>query len=300
MKLTRAALDTILTGYSAKLNEGLSVANKDYLKWCDVVNSNNAIESYPMMQLNSGMTQWIGERTFSKLSGKLTQIRNLPFQNAVPVNRDDLMYDKMGLYNSKFVDLGIGAANLWPKLAAIVLLANLTWADGKAFFCTDRQINDDDPDIKLDNLVNGGFSVENYAAARLKGRKMTDSNGDPLELVHNLLIVGPKHERLATRMKNSDFLEDGVSNDFKGSFELEINGRFIGDYEDDFRLLCTTRGAKPVIVQKVKEGSLVAVDDERDSHVFKHNENLYGIHYIGNAGPGLPQLAVAGIKPPST
>ena len=299
MKLTRSALDTILTGYSAKLNEGLSKANTDFEKWCDVVSSADKIESYPMMQLNSGMTAWIGERVISKFSGKMTKIENLPFQNAVKVNRDDLFYDKMNLYNSKFVDLGISASNLWPKLAAIVLLSNPKWADGKNFFCSDREINDDDASILLDNLVAGGFSVENYAAARLKGRKMTDSNGDPLELVHNLLIVGPKHERLANKMKNSDFLEDGVTNDFKGSFELEVNGRFIGDYEDDFRLLCTTRGAKPVIVQKVKEGGLVAVDDEKDSHVFKTNENLYGIHYIGNAGPGLPQLCVAGI-PAST
>lgn len=299
MKLTRAALDTILTGYSTKLNEGLSKANTDFAKWCDTVSSQNVIETYPMTQLNSGMTEWIGERIISKFSGKMTSIRNLSFQNSVRVNRDDLMYDRMNLYNSKFVDLGIGASNLWPKLAALVLLANTTWADGKAFFCSDRQINDEDSSILLDNLVAGGFSVENYAAARLKGRKMTDSNGDPLELVHDLLIVGPKHERLANQMKNSEFLADGVTNDLKGSFELQVNGRFIGDYEDDFRLLCTTRGAKPVIVQKVKEGGLIAVDDEKDSHVFKTNENLYGIHYIGNAGPGLPQLAIAGI-PAST
>lgn len=301
-KLTRAELDNIFTGYSTKLNEGMAVANTDYLKWCDVVSSTHPIEIYPISQLNSGMVKWVGERIVSKLSAKKTQIENDNYSNTVEVPRIDFLYGRQGMWNSRFTDMGINAKNLWPKLAGRILSQNPTWGDGKAFFCSDRQINDDDSSILLDNLVAGGFSIANFAAAILKGRLMTDSQGDNLELKHDLLIIGPKHERLANKLKNNErIVEDEieVENDFRGSFDFQVNGAFTGAYEDDFRLLCTTRGAKPVIVQKVMEGELTVIDDIKDSYVFLNDKNLYGIQYVGNAGPGIPQLAIAGI-PAST
>jgi phage major head subunit gpT-like protein len=297
MELTRENLQKIYMGFSTKLNEGMAQVDTSYLKWCEVNPSTAPIENYPIVQLNSGMQEWIGPRQISTLSGQVVQIKNKPFANGVEVDRDDLFFDRMGLYNSKFIELGIGKANLYPSLATLILLINPTWADGRPFFVADRILNPDKKKIILDNLVAGGFSVENFKAARLKGRSMTDAVGKSLKLFHDHLIVGPKHEDLANAMKNSEYITQGVTNTLKGTFTLEINGDFIGEYEDDFRLLCTTRGAKPVVVQKVKESGLTAVDSENDSWVFFNKKNLYGVDCLGNAGPGIPQLAVAGIKP---
>ncbi len=296
--LTRDVMNRIYTGYSTKFNAGLSQADNSYLTYCEIVNSSAPIEEYPMMSLQGGMRKFIGPRVVNRLTGKKVQIINEPYEFTLGVSADDLMYDRMGLYNGRILDMGLVAGNHYAKLAAAVLLSNPKWADGKNFFVADRKI-DDKGKITINNLVALGFSYAAYATARLQMMSFTDATGEPLGLIPDLLIVGPKHEMTASAMLTADtIIIDGVAvtNPYKNSkVKLTVDGRFIGDYEDDFRLLCTSRGIKPVVIQKVFESGLIRKDRFDDDNMFMDNEALYGVKQIAAAGPGLPQLCVAGI-----
>lgn len=296
--LSRDVMNRIYTGYNTKFNAGLAQADSSYLSYCEVVTSSAPIEEYPMMSLQGGMRKFIGSRVINKLTGKKVQIANETYEFTVGVPANDLMFDKMSLYNGRILDMGIVSGNHPAKLAAAVLLSNPKWADGKNFFVANRTI-DDKGKITINNLVALGFSAAAYATARLQMMSFTDATGEPLNLIPDLLIVGPKHETTANTMLTADtIIVDGVavSNPYKNSrVKLEVNGRFIGDYEDDFRLLCTSRGLKPIIVQNVFDSGLIRKDRFDDDNMFMDDEALYGVKRICAAGPGLPQLIVAGI-----
>ena len=296
--LTRAVMDRIYTGYSTKFNQGLSQADTSHLAYCDVVPSSSPIEEYPIVSLQGGMRKFIGKRVINRLTGKKVQIINDPYEYTLGIPANDLMYDKMGLYNGRILDMGIVAGNLGAKLAAMVLLENPIWADGKKFFAADRKI-DDKNRITINNLVALGFSMAVYATARKQMMAFTDATNEPLNLIPDTLIVGPKHEMTATAMLTADTIIDSgvaITNPYKNSrIALQVSGRFIGDYEDDFRLLCANRGVKPVVLQEVYKSGLIRKDRFDDDNMFMDDEALYGVKYICAAGPGLPQLCVAGI-----
>lgn len=297
-QLTRDVMDRVYTGYKTIYNKGLAQADNSYLDYCEVVSSSAPIEEYPIVSLQGGMRKWVGSRVINRLTGKKVQIINEPYEYTLGISANDLMYDRMGLFNGRFQDMGLIASNHPAKLAVAVLLANPRWADGKNFYCADRKL-DDKGKFTLNNIVAAGFSLAAYDLARQQMMAFTDATGEPLELEPNLLIVGPKHESTARSMLTADtIIIEGVavSNPYKNSMvKLKVSGRFIGDYADHFRLLCTGRGLKPVVVQNVYDSGLTRKDRFDDDNMFFDDEALYGVKKICAAGPGMPQLVVAGI-----
>lgn len=296
--LTRDVMNRVYTGYSTKFNQGLTQTDNSHLSYCDVLPSSSPIEEYPIVSLQGGLRKFIGKRVINRLTGKKVVIINDTYEYTLGIPANDIMFDKMGLYNGSILDMGIVAGNHGAKLAAMVLLENPTWADGKKFFVADRKI-DDKNRITINNIVALGFSFAAYATARKQMMAFTDATGEPLNLIPDTLIVGPKHEMTASAMLTADtIIENGVAitNPYKNSkMKLEVNGRYIGAYEDHFRLICSSRGVKPVVLQKVYESGLIRKDRFDDDNMFMDDEALYGVKHICAAGPGLPQLCVAGI-----
>jgi len=301
-QLTRDVMDRIYTGYKTQYNKGLATVKTQYLKYCEVVASDSPIEKYPMVSLTGGMRKWIGPRVVNRMTGKIVTITNDDYEDTLGIPANDLRYDKLSIYNGRFVDMGIVAGNLWDKLAVTQVLSNPLWCDGKPFFVANRTIDDKDM-IIINNLVALGFSFEAYSAGRKQMMAFCDATGEPLELVPDLLMVGPKYEESARSMLLNETIIIGgvaVTNPYRNpNVELIVNGRFIGDYEDQWRLMCTSRGVKPFVVQKVFESGLVRKDSATDDNMFNDNEAVYGLHSIGAAGPGLPQLCIGGIPAPS-
>lgn len=297
-QLTRDVMDRVYTGYKTIYNKGLAQADNSYLDFCEVVSSSAPIEEYPIVSLQGGMRKWVGSRHINRLTGKKVQIINETYEFTIGVPANDIMFDKMGLFNGRIQDMGLVASNHPAKLAFAVLLTNPKWADGKNFYCTDRKLDDKGKYI-LNNLVAAGFSYDAYNLGRQQMMAFTDATGEPLELEPNLLIVGPKHESTARSMLTADIINiEGVavSNPYKNSkVTLGVSGRFIGAAADHFRLLCTSRGLKPVVVQHVYDSGLIRKDRIDDDNMFLEDEALYGVKKICAAGPGMPQLVLAGI-----
>lgn len=297
MDLTRANLDAVYTGYQTSLTQGLSQVNTDWEKFATTTTSKKAIERYPFMNLPAGMKKWVGDREIMKADGKMVQVVNDDFADAIEIPRNDIMWDSYGIHNSLFVDLGINAANLWAKLAIMALATNPTWADNKKFFATDHKFGK----ATIDNKLTDDLDADSFSEAYSSMMSFTDSTGDGLGLIPDTIIVGPSNRSEGKKIVESELIAEligetpvVVSNPNKGDCKLEVNPYLVGDYAGLWFVMVTTRGVKPVVVQKAKEGTLTRMDREDSECVFKKNVNMYGLHYIGNSTPTFPQLVIGG------
>ena len=298
MDLTRENMDSVFTGYNTVLNQGLSQANKEWEKFATPVPSSAAIEQYPFKNLPSGMKKWIGDREIARAEGKMLQVVNADYANAIAVSRNDIMWDRMGIHNSLFLDMGLDAGNLWARLAIMALATNPKWADGKKFFLTDRKFG---KNTVINNILTDALSAEAFSTAFARMMGFQDSVGDGLGLVPDTLMVGPTLRKTGKKIVEAEIISEvvgenavAVSNRNKGDCDLVVNPYLVGDYAGLWFVMNTKRGVKPVVVQKAKEGTLTRMDREDSECVFKNNENEYGIHSIGASAPTYPQLVIGG------
>ena len=293
MKLTRATLDILYTTFNAALNKGLAKAWSGYERWCVTVNSRGASETYPLALVTGGMREWIGSRILNKLDTAKLTVRNRDFEHLEAVDRNDIEDDAIGMYAPVFEAMGVEAASLWPRLATEALCSAGKWADGADFFGS-RTLG---KKTVLNNAVSGALTKANYETARSRMMAFTAADGSPLGLVPDLLVVGPSLESTAKGILEAELVSDGtatVSNTHYKECEVQVNPYMTGSHASKWFLACTTRGAKPVAVQKRKESPLMRYDGDSDTCVKDANENHYSLHYRGAAAAIQPALVIGG------
>ncbi len=293
MDLNINTMDALFTALNGSLNKGIAQAWNGWQKFAMIVNSNAAVERYPVMLVQGSMREWVGSRTVHTLNGKTLDVRNRDYEHTEGVSRNDIEDDTIGLYSPLFEAMGVNAANLWGKLATEALCNPGNWADGAAFYKADRQFGK----ATVNNTVSGALSLETYEAARTQMLSFCDASGSPLGLVPDLLVVGPALEGTAKQILKAELTVSGntaVSNIHKDEAEIIIDPFMVGEHADKWFLICTTRGIRPVAVQKRKEGALVRWDNDSDICVKEHNRNDYGLHYRGAAAAVGPHLVIGG------
>ena len=293
MNITPETMDALFFSFNALMQKGLGTAWTGWNKFATTVNSSTGIEKYPSTVIGSGMREWVGERVVNAVKGKLLEVRNKDFEHTVGVSRNDIEDDMIGFYNALFTDLGIEAGSLWGKLATEALCKAGKWADGADFFSASRKIEK----VPVNNVVAGALTMANYETARARMMAFSKADGSPLGLVPDTLMVGPALEGTAKRLLATDLIAEGnttVSNIHKDECVVEVNPYMTGTHANKWFLLCTSRGFKPVAVQKRKEGALQRWDKDSDDCVKSKNQNEYGLHYRGAAVATSPYLVIGG------
>lgn len=291
MELTRANMDALFTALNTSLNKGLAQADTTWTKWCNVIPSKGAIESYPITLVSGSMRKWIGDRQRNELSAKKLDVLNLDFEHTESVSRNSIEDDSIGVYNPLFEAMGINAANLWPQLATEALEANGKWADGLAFFLTNRKFGK----ATIENKFTLALTADNYETVRGKMMAYKGADGKPLGIIPTAIMVGATLEKTAKRIFKAEIVaEDGVavSNINAGELEIIVNP-FISDAS--WYVMCLNRGIKPIAVQQRKKGAMTRMDKDDSPSVFERNENDYGLHYRGAATGAMPQLITQSI-----
>lgn len=293
MNITPETMDALFFSFNALMQKGLGTAWTGWNKFATTVNSSTGIEKYPSTVIGSGMREWVGERVVNAVKGKLLEVRNKDFEHTVGVSRNDIEDDMIGFYNALFTDLGIEAGSLWGRLATEALCKAGKWADGADFFSASRKIEK----TSVNNVVAGALTMANYETARAQMMAFCKADGSPLGLVPDTLMVGPALEGTAKRLLATDLIAESnttVSNIHKDECAVEVNPYMTGTHANKWFLLCTSRGFKPVAVQKRKEGALQRWDKDSDDCVKSKNQNEYGLHYRGAAVATSPYLVIGG------
>lgn len=310
-------LATIRQGLQTRFMAGLqSNPSLDVERIATVVNSTTKIENYPMMAFADTIRKWIGPRQLGTLLQKNLQVENDDYEATIGIPANAIKDDQIGIYGEVAEGKGRQCRALWAKLAVAAMVGNGKWLDDSAFFSTTRKFNGN----TINNKGTSALSATAYGVARVAMMSYVGYDGEPLEIVPDLLVVGPSLEATAKQIVENDKVVTSYGADTEDATmlnhvaapnpnyktaEVLVHPRLTGTYVNYWFLMCTTYVIKPVVVQKREEGPLIALDKPTDPNVFFGTANggdavpggvyVYGCHYRGAAALTLPHLCYGGI-----
>ncbi len=306
MVINQANLDTLRQGLNTRFRKGLQSAPKlDVARIATMVPSTTAIENYPMGAFLDTIRKWVGPRQLGMFKVENLKVQNEDYEATIAVPANAIEDDQVGIYGEISEGKGRQCAALWAKLAIEALVANGKWLDGNAFFYATRKFGKQ----TINNHSTSALSDTNFNAAYLAMQSYLGYDGEPLGINPDLLVVGPKlrttaFEILKAQVRisiaGSNTAAAAVDNPNQGIVDFIVSDRLVGVADDYWFLMDTTQVVKPVLVQKRKEGPLVALDRPTDPNVFFggiDGQNVvpgglyvYGAHYRGAAALTLPHL----------
>lgn len=305
MDINRANMTGLFQSYNTAFTEGMqrgpAVPQEmlgEYMTLDNLaltVRSTGAEEVHAWLNQLPGFRRWIGDRTKKNISTDKLTVVNADWEDTISVNRNDVLFDKYGIYTPLFANLGYEGSDgaLWLDAAIDALLANGKWADGKAFFVANRKYGEQ----TVNNIVTSALSGTTLEAALAAMMLFKGPEGNPLSVVPVYLLVGPNLRDTAWDLVKNQFVTSGagkggaIENRTKGRALLRVHPRITGN---QWFLLGMKGTIKPVAVQKAKESQLVAKDRVDDDNVFFNKEFIYGADAIGEAFLTLPHLAIGG------
>lgn len=299
MIINREALDDIQKSLKAIFLEAFLGATPRWPKLAMRVPSNAKIELYKFLSEVAKMRKWVGERELTNLKAYQFQIENLDWELTIPIDRNDILFDSLGLYTPLTQMMGVSAAEHPDDLLTDLLIK------GGSSLCYDGQYFFDDDHPRMGSLTtqsNKGtakLGTTGYNAARTAMREITDGRGRNMGITPNLLVVGPSKEAEARKLLESEKLYEIAAdkvqvlsdNPYRGTAELMVWNELSDTYAEYWYLFDTTKPIKPFIFQEVKAPDFQAFASMTDEHVFKNKEFLYGVDSIDNMGYALWQLA---------
>lgn len=277
----------IYVGFNTLFNKALTTVTPLYTEVATVTPSTTDAETYAWLGDIPGMREWIGDREIQNLSASDYTIKNKDFELTVGIDRNAIEDDKIGLYNTSVEMLGHSAAMHPDKLVFELLKKGFTERcfDGAAFFSDKHEIGEK----KVSNKGTAKLSLDAYIAARSGMMSLTNSKGEPLNLIPNRLVVPPALEKAAMDITEADFI-NGTRNTMKGTAKPLVVPQLAGS-DTAWFLMCTTMPIKPLIYQQRKKPKFVSKTNETDDNVFMSKRFIYGVDSRGNAGFGFWQMA---------
>ncbi len=144
MLITQASLTALRTGFSTVFQTSLNQqqARSMYKRVAMTVNSTDVRETYGWLKDDARMRKWLGPRVVNALAENAYVVENEPFEYTVGVKRTDILFDKLGTYGQRFINMGRAAGDQ-PDLL-VWALAKAGFAsnsfDGQFFFDTDHPV----------------------------------------------------------------------------------------------------------------------------------------------------------------
>jgi phage major head subunit gpT-like protein len=256
--------------------------------------------------------KWVGARIAKRLAARNYQLKNEPYEFSYSIGRDDIKYDRFGIYNPHATRAGIAARVIWDQILTTVQNAGKTTKcyDGQNFYDTAHPQNLDDPSsATFANLfTTRDLTPANVAYVYGQMSSIKDANGEPMLAVPNVLEYGPDLRDKAVAALTAEFTALAIknvgavggslgpdvvaatspSNTVRGLLTPMLNERIPAGVW----YMHHTKIMKPFIVQveTAPTGLEMRVNPE-DPHVWDNNEFLFGSRAYGAAGVGLPQLS---------
>jgi len=264
------------------------------------------INVYGWMAEMPQFKKWIGSRQAKRLAARFYTLKNEDYEFSYAVARNDIKYDRLGIYRNHSSQAGIAARVIWDQIL------NKVQAAGKTTKCYDGQFfYDTDHPVDLDDASKGTFAnlftakpltPENFADVYAKMSMLKDANGEPMMVRPNIIecnstmrtkvLEAIQNQLVIKALRNVAGAENvaaaAVDNVNKALVEPVFNDRI----EDGVWSLHHTVMMKPFIVQVESEPTGLEMRvDPNDPHVWDNAEFLFGSRATGAAGYTLPHLS---------
>ena len=256
-----------------------------------VIQSNGAYEKMGWLGAMPAVRQWLGELQAKELNDYDYTLRNLKWEATTPVNQDDLDDDQTGtiaMIPGFLVDRIMAHPE---KLMIDLILAGTSGIayDGVAFFSNASGAR------TIDNLLGGsGVTLANIETdlntALATMAKFTDDQGEVLNTKGNFILCPKALENTFKRLVNSQTdptaTAQGTFNPYSGQFTVIGDARLDGTDATDWYLFATAEQIKPFVFSMRRNPKSI-FEKKVGSELW-----LASASYRGNAGYGLPQLAI--------
>lgn len=229
------------------------------------------------------MTEWVGNRKINRLRAESHTLRTKWYANGIEIDHDDLAEDKLGIVRPRISAL----AKMGPrKIDSLVIdyfnagfAATLgTTFDGQYLFDTDHTIDTADGSTSQSNLQTGALSSPNFNAALQKAMAFTGTNGEPLDIVPDTLLVGPSNQLTARTLLQQTYKATGEQNMDKDQARLIINSRISGASAAYWYLLASQAAVRAVVVGVEFPPEFAALIGFEEKDYFMNRTGYAGAH----------------------
>lgn len=167
--VTVSLLNALRTGFKNSFQKGFDGAEPQYMRFCSVIPSSAAIETYGWLGQWPGFTEWIGARQHKSMSEKAYQILNKSYESSVSVPKTQIEDETLGMYGMMFEESG-RATKAFPDEFMFPLLAlgeSTECYDGQYYFDTDHPVNAEvdgsGADASVSNMiVDAGYTGDTW------------------------------------------------------------------------------------------------------------------------------------------
>ena len=295
MLVTKAAIDVLFTGFSTIYRSAYDSTPEYAQRFTSMLPSSTKLETYGWMTRILKMRRWDGPRLVQNLNTEVYQLRNETYENTVGMDVNDFNDDTLGVYNPIMQELGRTTRKWRDQQIKLAMQAGASTNsfDGVPFFSTTHPV---DPAGNQSNLFTStALTPENYSTVRESMMSYTGEDGEPFDVMPNLLVVPPQLEREARQILNADMIASdsgnaGVTNVLRGSAELLVVPELANE-PGVWYLMDTSKGIRPFVFQTRQEPDIVPKNQPTDDNVFHDDQFLVGVKARGAAGYGIWWLA---------
>lgn len=255
--------------------------------------STGSYETYAWLAALPAVKQWLGEKKAKELKDFGMTIKNLPFYDAVAVDRNDLRDDRVGAYETMIRTLPEKMMQHWRNMISDLIKNGTSGLafDGVAYFSNAsgaRVIDNLLAGSGVDTVAHVMTDIDSVVQAMMA---FVDDEGEVLNIIPDTLVVPPAAKRVFDSVVFStadpSSSNAGTRNPFADyGFRVIANAK-LSD-ANDWYAFCTKGQLKPFVFQE-REALRSVLDDTRvkETRMYK-----YSVEWDGNSGYGLPHLGV--------
>lgn len=290
--ITPAALTALNTSFTAIYQRGYQAANPWYTQIATEVPSNTRSNTYGWMAKVPLLREWIGPRVLQNISSHVYTLTNRSYELTIVVDKEDWADENLGVYTPVFEQMGSAARKTPDRLLRDMIQANGASFDGVPFFDPNHPL---DPAGVQSNTFGLALTAANYDTVRSTMFGFRGEDGQPLEVMPNLMVVPPQLEMTAKRIVNADLIANAAgtaaeTNVMQGSATVLVLPE-LANQATRWYLFDVARPIKPFVWQQREPFTLVRKDAPTDDNIFFDRELIWGVDGRGAAGFALWFLA---------
>lgn len=294
MLVNKQSLSAIFISLKTIFNNAFQAAPSSWEKIAMRVPSTSGQNDYAWLSNFPKMRRWVGAKQVKSLEAYRYPVVNEDWEATVEVDRNHIEDDQLGIYQPQAQMAGFSAAQLPDEIVyeAVNNAFTTLCYDGQYFFDTDHPVAGASVSNKSTAVLSNATQAAaagSYGAARTAMKKFKDEEGRSLNILPNVLLVGPALEDTARMLLTNDKLADDTPNPYKGTAELVVDTRIESD--TTWFLLDTSKPVKPFVYQERKAPVFVEQTNPQAEDVFNLKKYKFGAEARAAGGYGFWQMA---------
>lgn len=278
MIINSATLQALRTNFSALFQGAYDATETWYDKVCTTVPAGTSLETYGFLAQLPQMKLFMGPRTLQNLKEYATQITSQDFEVTIPVDRNSILDDRLGLIPSRIADYA-ESVRKHPDQLLVAALQSGTAAngfDGVPFFSALHPLSGSN---QSNNFTVTPLNSTNYQTVRAAMMSYVGEQGVPLNVRPNLLVVPPALEQTARLIVNADMISDGagasITNVLKGTADVYVASE-LANQPTTWYLFATNKSVRGLIYQQTQAPQFYMKSQMTDDNVFFDKQILFG------------------------